>query len=493
MRRTEVTSLRFPRLLALAAVLVFWSCAVNPATGRREISFVSESQEVEMGRSSDPAATAQFGGLYPDEGLQQYLTTLGMDIARNSERPDLPWSFKLVDHELINAFALPGGFVYITRGILANMNSEAELVGVLGHEAGHVTARHGAQQMTQQQLGMIGLLGGAIFSETVRDNAGVAMQGLQLLFLKYGREDEAQSDRLGYRYMMRTGHDPRGISDVMRMLQSTSPSAEEMGIPGWMLSHPNPGDRVQANEQRIAEETADLSTLKLGRDDFLRRLDGLVYGEDPRQGYFIDNRFIQPVLDFEITFPAGWGVQNSPQAVQAGGPNQDVVMGVSFSQSATPQEALTAFSQQEGVTTSRPGQQTINGLPAAWTDFVVTPAEGQQGQALAGRVRYVAQGGNVYQVLGYSAQQGWATHAATVGSSMGTFQPVRGATYKDVSPHRIEIVRLDRAMNGAQFLQRYPSSVEDEAVLLSNQITVDAALERGRLLKRITGGKVPTS
>jgi predicted Zn-dependent protease len=486
-------SRRFAAIVCgLTAALVSYACAVNPATGRREISFVSESQEIEMGRQSDPAATAQFGGLYPDDDLQAYVTSLGMGLAAVSERPDLPWSFKLVDHELINAFALPGGFIYVTRGIVVNMNSEAELVGVLGHEAGHVTARHGAQQMTQQQLGMIGFIGGAIFSETVRNNAGAVLQGLQLLSLKYGRDDEAQSDALGYRYMIRTGHDPHGISNVMRMLQSTSPSAAEMGIPGWMLSHPNPGDRVAANEARIAQDSTDFSGYKLGRDEFLRRLDGLVFGEDPRQGYFIENRFIQPVLAFEITFPAGWATQNSPQAVQAGAPSQDATMGLTFAEAETPEAALSGFLGQEGMVTEQTGRQRVNGLDASWAEFSVTPAQGQQGQAIRGRVLYVAHGGNVYQVLGYSTAQAWTTHAANVGSSMGTLQPVRDSRYTNVSPNRVRIIRLPSAMTGTQFMSRYPSTVDEEAVLLANQVTAEQRLERGRLMKQVTGGRVPT-
>jgi len=151
------------RLVAalLSLLVLVQGCAVNPATGQREISFVSEAQEIRMGQQADPAATAQFGGLYPDNDLQAYVTGLGESIAAVSERPELDWSFKLVDHELINAFAIPGGYIYITRGILANMNSEAELVAVLAHEVGHVTARHAAQRITQQQLGMIGFIGGA--------------------------------------------------------------------------------------------------------------------------------------------------------------------------------------------------------------------------------------------------------------------------------------------------------------------------------------------
>ena len=236
-RILSTVSLR--RVVLLAAVFAT-SCAVNPATGEREISLVSESQEIAMGREADPAITAQMGGEYDDPELQARVTELGMRLAQASERPDLPWTFRVLDDDLINAFALPGGFIYVTRGILGYMNSEAEMVGVLGHEVGHVTARHTASRITRQQLGMIGVVGGAIFSETVRNNAGLALQGLQLLMLRYSREDESESDALGYRYMTRINYHPDGISEVMQMLQSTSPSAEEMGIPTWMLSHPDP-------------------------------------------------------------------------------------------------------------------------------------------------------------------------------------------------------------------------------------------------------------
>jgi len=468
-------------------------CAVNPATGQREISLVSEEQEIQMGRQSDPAASAQFGGLYPDDELQAYISELGMSVAKVSERPNLPWSFKLVDHELINAFALPGGFIYITRGILANMNSEAELMGVLGHEVGHVTARHSAQQMTQQQLGMIGFIGGAILSETVRNNADAVMQGLQLLSLKYGRDDEQQSDELGYRYMLRTQHDPSGITNVMKMLASTSPSAEEMGVPGWMLSHPNPGDRVRANERRIARAEQDFSDFTLGRDEFLQRLDGLVYGEDPRQGYFLEQRFIHPGMSLELTFPTGWATQNSPQSVQGGAPDNSAVMQLSVAQAASPQAALSSFLQQQGMVVNQTDSQRLNGLNTSWADFSVNPEQGQQGQAIRGYVLYAAQNGLVLQVIGYTSAERWATHGPTLVNAITSFQPVTQRRYKEVSPHRLQIVRLPETMTGSQFLSRYPSSVYGEDVLLANQIALDDRLERGRLMKRIVGGQVPAN
>ncbi len=474
---------------AVASCAVLLSCAVNPATGRREISLVSESQEIAMGREADPAATEQFGGLYGDDELQQYVVDLGNRLAVISERPTLPWEFHLVDHELVNAFALPGGFIYITRGILAHMNSEAELAGVLGHEIGHVTARHSAGQITRAQLGTVALIGGAIFSETLRDNLGGAAAGLGLLMLKYGRDDESEADALGYRYVTRERIDPRGISDVMRMLQSTNPSAEEMGIPGWMLSHPDPGDRVAANDRRIRESGTDFSTYALNRDEFLQRLDGLVFGEDPHQGYLIGERFIQPDLQFEITFPSGWRIQNSPSAVQAGATSDDAVMQLTFSNAQTPAACARAFVAQDGVTGGRSGQQRVNGLEAAWAEFTVQTQSGE----IRGRVSCVAHADNVYQVLGYGTRAGWTTHAASVGGAMSTFRHVGDARYLSVAPHRIDIVRLPRDMTFAEFTQQYPSTVPDDEVRLVNQVGEDVTLRQGRLMKRITGGQIPTS
>jgi predicted Zn-dependent protease len=477
--------------LLLLSLLYLQGCAVNPATGERELSFVSEAQEIQMGRQADPSATAQFGGVYPDEDLQNYVTELGMTIAANSERPDLPWSFKLVDHELINAFALPGGYIYITRGILANMNSEAELVAVLGHEVGHVTARHAARRITQQQLGMIGFIGGAILSETVRANSDAFMQAFQLLSLRYSRQDEAQADELGYRYMLRTTHDPAGMTAVMRMLQSTSPSAEEMGVPGWMLSHPNPGDRVAANEQRIARSQQSFSDYRLGRDEFLARLDGLVFGEDPRQGYFIGRRFIQPELGLELTFPSDWATQNNSQSVQAGAPGRDAVMQLSFAEAASPQAALSAFLQQPGITANQSDRQTLNSLDVAWADFSVNPPEGQQGDPVRGYVLYAAKDGNVYQILGYTLAARWDGNGRVLAESIMSFRPLSDDRYRDVAPHRLNLVRLPEAMSARDFLRRYPSTVEDQAVLLANQVGEDERLERGRVMKQITGGRVP--
>src|SRR5688500_6955190 len=171
-------------------------CATNPATGEREISLIGEGQEVQMGQESDPQIVASMG-LYQDEAVQQYVNQLGQRLAAASERPDLPWTFRVIDDPTVNAFAVPGGFIYITRGLMAHMTSEAQLVGVLGHEIGHVTARHSVSQMSRQQLAQLGLGIGMILSPQLAQLGDLAGAGLQVLFLKYSRDNENEADELG--------------------------------------------------------------------------------------------------------------------------------------------------------------------------------------------------------------------------------------------------------------------------------------------------------
>ena len=175
------------------------ACATNPVTGKRELSFMSEAQEISVGRELD-AQVRQEMGLYENDELQRYVQELGMRLARSSQRPNLPWSFAVLDSPAVNAFALPGGFIYITRGILPYLDNEAQLVGVLGHEIGHVTARHSAQQYTRGMGASLGVLVGSIFVPQIRPFGDLAQGSIGVLFLKFGRDDELQADALGAEY-----------------------------------------------------------------------------------------------------------------------------------------------------------------------------------------------------------------------------------------------------------------------------------------------------
>ncbi len=221
-------------LFGICLILILTGCSMNPATGQRQLSLISEAQEVEIGRNTDQQMVQQTG-LYPDDDLQTYVQELGEDMAKLSERPDLPWHFRVVDDPIVNAFALPGGFIYVTRGILAHLGSEAELAGVIGHEIGHVTARHSANQLSKAQLATLGLGIGMVVSEDFRRFGDLAQSGLGLLFLKFGRDDERQADDLGFRYASRAGHNPAAMADVFETLGRVSASASAGSrLPSWL-------------------------------------------------------------------------------------------------------------------------------------------------------------------------------------------------------------------------------------------------------------------
>ncbi len=241
---------RWTRAAGISLLLIA-ACTMNPATGQRQLTLMSQAQEIQMGQQTHPEVLATFGA-YDDPEWQSYIQALGSKIAATSERPELDWTFTVLDNPVVNAMALPGGFIYINRGILANFNSEAELVSVLGHEIGHVTARHSVEAMSRAQLAQLGLGVAAVASEEFRQYAGLASQGLGILFLKFGRDDENQSDALGLRYMTRAGYDPHEMPKVFSTLDRVTQAQGMRGNPEWMSTHPDPGNRVENIDARIA-------------------------------------------------------------------------------------------------------------------------------------------------------------------------------------------------------------------------------------------------
>jgi predicted Zn-dependent protease len=480
MNRLE-TQLRYPIVL-LSIALLATGCARNPATGGLELMLVSEAQEIEMGRQADPAIVAQFG-LLDDQGLQDYVADLGAQLAARSERPQLPWTFRVVDDPIVNAFALPGGYIYMSRGILAHFNSESQLVSVLGHEIGHVTARHSAAQMSQAQLAQLGLGVGVVLLPDLADFAGLAQTGLGLLFLKFGRDDERQADALGFRYLTRIGYNPRDMPEVFAMLGRVSGASGGPGIPVWLSTHPDPGDRQQRVEAMIAQSGQDFSNATVNAREYLRRLDGLVYGENPREGYFREQLFLHPDMRFQIEFPAGWATANTKQAVMAQSPNEDAIMRLSLADGTSAVGAAQDFVSQEGVEGGRIQTTTVNGYPAAAAEF---SAQSDQ-TALRGAVTFVEYGGAVFGLLGYSTSQGWAGYSQVVRQSMQSFNQLTDRTALTAQPMRMRIVTLDRAMTLGQFNQRYPSSIPLETLAILNQVEVGTTLPTGQLVKRVVG------
>jgi predicted Zn-dependent protease len=475
-----------PRLtVAAAATAALIACATNPATGKRQLMLVSEAQEIAMGKAADQEVAAAYG-LYPDPKVQAYVERLGKRLAATSERPDLPWSFKVVDDAAVNAFALPGGYIYVTRGILTHLSSEAELVAVLGHEIGHVTARHSASQMSKQQLAMGGLVLGMVVKPELQRFGELAQQGLGLLFLKFGRDDENQADELGLRYMTREAYDPREMLEVFGVLDGVT-RAEGGGarMPDWLSTHPSPENRLARIQAQIA--ATGVSGTVVHRPEYLRHLDAMVFGENPREGFFRANAFYHPDLRFQLSFPRGFETQNQRQAVVGVSKAQDALVALTLAAGASPDEAARQFFSQQGIEAGRSGRTTIGGL-AAYTAFFEASTE--QG-VLRGQVAFVSYDGKIYRILGYTPGGRFPTYQDAFDASIRSFRPLTDPRYLGVQPRRIALVSPERQMALPEFSRIFPSTVAPETIGLINGIAANQLFARGALAKRVIGGRLP--
>lgn len=477
---------RRPLVVALATLAAATACATNPATGAREFMLVSEAQEIAMGREYDPQIVASIG-LYPDTALQRYVSDLGQRLAARSERPRLPWTFRVLDDATVNAFAVPGGFIYVTRGIMAHFGSEAELVAVLGHEIGHVTARHSAASMSRQQLAQVGLVLGSIASERFAQMADVAGAGLGVLFLKYGRDDENEADALGLRYMRRSGHDVREMPAVYAMLGSISAASGSERLPDWLSTHPAPEDRQSRIQRAIAAIPADSLGTIVERDSYLRRLDGVVYGVNPRHGYFSGARFLHPDLRFQLTFPEGWTTRNEAQAVRAVSAAKDAAIQLSVSSATTADAALRAFLEQQGVRGGTVQRPAVSGFGSAAAPFSAV----SQSDTLRGTALFLEHGGSVYQLLGYAPATRWNAYQAAVDRALRSFAVLTDRAALDIQPQRLRVIALDRASSIDELSRRRPSPLSTERLAVLNQVRVGEVLPAGRFVKWVEGPALP--
>ena len=476
---------RWTRSIALSLMVA--ACATNPVTGKRELSLVSEQQEIQMGQQG-AQQVAQEIGLINDQALQNYVQGVGAAIAAKSERPNLPWTFRVVDDPSPNAFALPGGFIFVTRGLLDLMNNEAELAPVVGHEIGHVTARHSVQQMSQQQIAQLALGIGSILSPTVAQLGGAASQGLGLLFLKYGRDDERQADDLGFRYALGQGYDVRYMDDVFRSLQRLGEASKQSPLPTWLATHPGEAERIQTIDAKLAAlQPNQLANAKVNAQGYMQRINGLVYGQNPRNGFFQGNTFYQPDLRFQMTLPSGWQGQNLTQAVVAVSPQQDAIIQLTLAQGNSPEAAARTFLSQQGIQAGQASRETVNGVPAVASTF---QAQTEQG-VIQGLAAFFTYNGTTYQVIGYSPAQKYAAYDPVFRQALGSFAPVTDPKILNVQPNKVNVVSLSQSMTLAEFAQRNPSAVPLAELAIVNQVeNTNAPIPAGTAVKQIVGPRI---
>ncbi len=478
-----LTSLRSYSVLMAFALLMATSCARNPVTGKQEIMLVSEEQEIAMGQQSKASAIAQYG-IYDNEQLQQYLREKGQAIARISHRPNLNWEFYVMDSPVVNAFAAPGGFVFFTRGILAHFNNEAQLMGVMGHEIGHVTARHSAGQLSKQQLTQIGLVAGMVISPELAQMGDMLGQGAQLLFMKFSRDDETQSDRLGVEYSTRLNYDASEMAEFFHTLHRQSGGGN--AIPSFFSTHPDPIDRNQ-NVKRLAREWQQKlnipdSQLRIGRNEYLRLIDGIVYGEDPRQGYFESDRFYHPELKFQFPTPPGWKKQNTPSRVMMVNQDQSAGVLLQLAKSKTsPREAAQQAVSNYKLTVQESNERTVNGLPAF---YVVGDIQDQGGQSLRLLIYEIKYGDLIYEFIGFAAPSAFGNYSRTFQSVMEGFNRLSDPSKINVQANRLRIKTVPRAMTFAEAMRHFnvPNNRYENLAIL-NGMELETRLTDGMLIK----------
>ena len=471
-----------------ASLLISNSCAVNPVTGKKQLVLMSESQEIAMGAATDPEIVAQYGR-YEDKILQDFITQKGNEMAAISHRPDLKYEFKIVDSEVLNAFAVPGGYVYFTRGIMAHFNNEAEFAGVLGHEIGHITARHSVSQQSKAILGQVGLIGSMILVPQVAEFAEPLSEGLGLLFLKFGRDAERQSDELGVEYSSKIGYDAKEMAGFFNTLERQSSGSESAELPDFLSTHPNPGDRNIAVSKLSDEWKKKLNLInsKVSRESYLKKIEGLIYGEDPKQGFLENDVFYHPVLKFQLNTPKGWNYQNKPQELEFAPKDGKAILIMTLIAGKSLEEAASNVVEKNNLQVLESNQITVNGLNALsiLADVKVEQQKQQQQAPTVRTLSYLIQyNDNIYHILGASSVTDFNSYSENFLQTMKNFKELKDASKLNKQPERIRIKPVKQSGTLKQALNSYnmPEKKQEEISLLNGMLLTDKVLA-GSLIK----------
>jgi predicted Zn-dependent protease len=476
--------------VAILLALTAWAgaCATNPVTGRREFSFMSEAQEIAIANESEPQIKEEMG-VYNDPELQQYISEIGWRMAKISERAHLPWRFTVVDVPAVNAFAVPGGAIYVTRGILPFLDNEAELAGVIGHEIGHVTARHSAQQYTRQISGQAGLIALGIFVPAARPFGELSAQALGVLFLRYGRDDELQSDALGAGYEAKLGWDPAGVPAFLSTLGRLDEAAgDRRGVPNWLSTHPDPLSRVNEIQPVAQKLKAAGGSFTTNRDAYTARIDGIVYGDNPEQGIARGSAFLHPVLRFRIDFPERWEIANSPQQVVAKAPGADVFMLLQLVEQPKGrniQEIGQASMTGAGFRFVTGERTTINGLEAF---LGVYEGQIQDFGRVAVRAAHIAYDGKVYVVAGLVAPEAFQQADAAFTSSIRSFRSMSAAEAENIRPNRVDFYVVRAGDTWQSIAERSGGVITPATLAVMNNSAAGSMPQPGSRIKIVVGG-----
>jgi predicted Zn-dependent protease len=390
----------------------------------------------------------------------------------------------VLDSPVVNAFAVPGGYVYLTRGILAYLNDEAELAGVVAHEIGHIAARHSAQQYSKAQFAQLGLGLGSMLSKTFRKYAGVAQAGVEVLFMSFSRSDEREADSLGVEYSAKAGYDSNHMANLFVSLERLNPGESQGGLPGWFSTHPNPENRIAAIKQDTLawREKIRQTQFAVNRDQYLRQIDGIVFGEDPRQGYVEGNIFYHPQLRFQFPVPGGWKVNNTASQVQMINQDQNAVILFSMAPEKSPSAAAQAFINESKAVVVKSERTQVNGLPAHRVISDVTTEQG----VIRVMSYFIQKGQTVYAFLGYTEQSRFSGYSSVFEQTMGRFKNLTDANKINVKADRLAVKRTTTQGSLRQALQKFGGPENKwEALAIINGMKLGDAVPGNTIIKLV--------
>lgn len=478
---------RFRPVLALA-LLAAIGCATNPATGRREIVFMSKEREAALGREAAQQVSQEMG-IVDDPALTAYVSAVGERVARESPRQDYPYRFQIVDVPEPNAFALPGGYVYVSRGLLVITNSEAELTNVIGHEVAHVAARHAAQRETAAvpvgiltALGALaaGIIGGGQAAQAVGQLGQTAGQGL---IASYGRDQEREADQLGQGYAAKAGSDPNAMPDFLRTLESAT-QLEQRGQaqrPSFFDTHPSTPERVAAATSNAGSiPFTSKAGVARDREDFLRKLDGLVVGQNADEGVIDGSRLLHPALGFQLRYPEGWKIQNARSAVMSVSPNRDAALVLELEEPArSPREAAALFLRRNNL---QPVEAGAVQLPAGGGFRALVALPSQRGP-MAADITWIPFEGRIYRLTGVTNASNHRPFQGAIASVARSFRSLTPQELRGIQEQRLRIVPARAGESLDQLAGRTKSSWKVEEMAVANALPRNVRLAAGQLVK----------
>jgi predicted Zn-dependent protease len=465
----------------LAAILAAVTCAVNPVSGKKELMFFSEKSEIALGQNTDREIKQTYG-IYQDKLMNDYVNGVGQKLAAFSFRPKLQFHFAVLDTPVINAFAAPGGFIYVTRGIMALMNSEAELAVVLGHEIGHVDARHSVKRLSGTLLISFGLLLGSALSEDIAKVAGLAGLGTQLLFLKFSRSDEYQADSLGIQCARKAAYSPVEMVQFFSSLENMSADSGTHRLPSFLSTHPLTKNRIAKVKELLSSQDVRLAVKK---ENYLHQIDGLIYGDNPQQGFVEGGAFYQPEMAFYFRQPADWVLENTPKQVvmTAKDGKAALVLQAETSELDLEEYARAKARELGQAEMLEENRRSVNSFSSRHAWYKVSQ---ENKEPLLVRLTCIRKGGMIYSFSALSAFANFNNYRDVFENSIHSFQGLTDSRYLNRKPRRLNLIHA----GGSQTLQGIFSSANVDREMwkqlgVFNALRLEAIPESGQLIKLV--------